>query len=343
MSNRFRVLCLCVFVLLALTLSVHAQDSSTLELVQERGHIICISHSGYPGFGFLDEEGNFSGFDTDFCRATAAAIFGDADAHEILPASSADRFTFLATGEGDVIYRTTTWTLSRDTDNNAQYAVIYFYDGQGLMAPTSLGVSTIQELDGATICTDPGTTSELNIADAFAARGLEYTPLPIEDDEEAWNTYLEGRCDVRTTDRSYLASYASTAFPNPEEHMVLDITISKEPLAHVVRNGDDQWLDIIQWVTFALINAEEYGVTSENVDDFLDSEDPVVRRMLGTEDDFGGKLGLPSDWVYQMIKQVGNYGEMFDCNLGAGSPLNLPRGPNALWTDGGLIYAPPFR
>lgn len=317
--------------------------TSTLQVVQERGRVICVGNSSLPGFGFLDEAGNFSGFDVDFCKALAAAIFGDATAFEIRPATAQERFTVLSSGEADVLLRNTTWTMSRDTDLGANFAPITFYDGQGIMVRADSGVTDLAGLDGASICVQTGTTTELNLADQMAAAGVTYEPVVFETADEVTTAYEEGRCDAWTTDKSGLVSRQSI-LAEPEAHTILDVTLSKEPLAPMVRHGDDQWYDLVTWTVFATMAAEEYGVDSTNVDDIRSStENPEIRRLLGLEGDFGLKIGLTNDWAYNVIKLVGNYGEIYNRNLGPDTVFNLPRGLNAQYAEGGLIYAPPVR
>lgn len=315
---------------------------STLQTVMDRGHVICVGNASLPGFGFLDEEGNFSGFDVDFCKAVAAAVFGDATAFEIRPATAAERFTVLQTGEADVLFRNTTWTMSRDVDLGANFAPTTFYDGQGMMVRIEDGISSLADLDGGTICVQTGTTTELNLADQMAAAGVSYEPFVAETADETFTAYEEGRCDAVTTDKSGLVSRQSV-LAEPDAHTILDVTLSKEPLAPMVRQGDDQWLDIITWVVFATFLGEEYGVTSENIGDFAGTEVPDIARMLGQEGEFGQSLGIPAEWAYNVISMVGNYAEIYNRNLGPDTVFNLPRGLNALYTDGGILYAPPIR
>ncbi len=319
-----------------------AQEGGTLQTVLDRGNVICVGNANLPGFGFLDEEGNFSGFDVDFCRALAAAVFGDAEAYEIRPTTAAERFTVLQAGEGDALFRNTTWTLSRDTTLGANFAPITFYDGQGIMVREELGVSTLADLEGASVCVQTGTTTELNLADQFAAAGVSYEPVVFETVDETTNAYEEGRCDAYTTDKSGLVSVRTT-LSEPDAHVILDVTLSKEPLAPMVRQGDDQWYDIVTWTVFATILAEELGITSENIAEFEGSTDPNVARLLGTEGEFGDSLGLSADWAANVISQVGNYGEIYERNLGPDTLFDLPRGQNALYTEGGLLYSPPVR
>ena len=318
------------------------QDGGTLGVVKDRGKLICGVNSGVPGFGFLDEEtGTFSGFDIDYCKALAVAIFNDPNAVEYRPLTASARFTALAAGEIDVLIRNTTWTFTRDVDLQNNFAPTTYYDGQGFMVRVDSGINTIDDLDGATICVLQGTTTEQNLADEFAKRGLSYTPLVFAETAARDQAYDEGRCDAITSDASQLAAIR-TKLSNPDEHKILPELISKEPLGPVVRHGDDQWFDIVKWTVFCTFEAEELGVNSGNVDEMLQSDDPKVRRLLGVEGDFGQKLGLSNDWCANVIRTLGNYGEIYARNL---SPIGLPREGtlNALWKDGGLIYSPPFR
>jgi len=320
-----------------------AEGGSTLATVKERGYVICGGNAGVPGFGYLDTEGNYSGFDIDFCKAVAAAVFGDAEKYEIRPLSSQERFTALQSGEIDVLIRNTTWTLSRDTDLGANFTATTFYDGQGFIVRKADGITTLEDLDGGTVCVQTGTTTEANLADVMAARGISYEPVVYEDVETGWTTYEEGRCDAYTTDKSGLVS-RRTLLANPDDHMIMDETISKEPLGPVVRHGDDQWFDIVQWTVFATFFAEEHGITSENVDQVMaETINPREKSFFGTEGELGSFLGLDSDWAYNIIAQVGNYAEIYDRNLGPDTLTYIPRGLNSLYTDGGLLYAPAWR
>ncbi|MCB9161789.1 MAG: amino acid ABC transporter substrate-binding protein [Caldilineaceae bacterium] len=315
---------------------------STLDTVRERGRIICVGNNALPGFGYIDESGAFVGFDVDYCSALAAAIFGDAEAYEIRAATASERFTVLQSGEADVLLRNTTWTMSRDTDLGANFGPTTFYDGQGIMVRKADGFKTLQDLDGGSICVQTGTTTELNLADQMAAAGVSYEPVVYETADEVTNAYEEGRCDAWTTDKSGLVS-RQTVLAEPDAHEIMDVTLSKEPLGPMVRHGDDQWFDIVNWVVFTTFLAEEAGINSANVDDFLGSDDPNIRKLLGDEGEFGAKIGLSNDWAYQVIKQVGNYGEIYNRNLGPDTVFNLPRGLNAGYWNGGLLYAPPIR
>ncbi len=327
---------------LALGVAGSAQ-AGTLEDVQARGVLNCVVSTGVAGFAYPDDAGEWHGFDIDFCRATAAAVLGDPKAIKAVTSTGKTRFTKLNAGEGDVLWRNTTITFSRDVGVKLRFHGVNYYDGQGFMVPKSLGVSSAKELDGASVCIQTGTTTELNLADYFHSNGMKYEAVTIETNDEARQNYLAGRCDVYTTDASGLASTRST-FSDPENHMVLPEIISKEPLGPATRHGDDQWSDIVTWVLNATITAEEKGVTSANVDDMrANSKDPEVLRLLGVEGNQGAELGLSADFAYNIIKSVGNYGEIFERNIGVNTPIGLARGLNALWTDGGLQYSPPFR
>ncbi|MGH6897599.1 MAG: amino acid ABC transporter substrate-binding protein [Geminicoccaceae bacterium] len=320
-----------------------AEAGAIFDAVKEQGFIQCGVSTGLAGFSNPDDAGNWSGIDVDVCRAVAAAVFGDADAVRFTPLTSKERFTALQSGEVDVLSRNTTWTLNRDTALGLDFVGVTYYDGQGFMVPEALGVKSALELDGAAVCVQTGTTTELNLADYFRANNMSFTPVVFERPDEARAAYEQGRCDAYTTDASGL--YAQrTGLSNPEEHIVLPEIISKEPLGPVVRHGDNEWGDVVRWTLYAMVEAEEFGVTSQNVDDMkANSTNPGVRRLLGVEGDMGKGLGLPNDWGYQIIAQVGNYGEIFERNIGMGTPLQIERGLNALWTDGGLQYAMPVR
>lgn len=315
---------------------------STLDIVKERGKLICVGNPSLPGFGFLNEAGVFSGFDVDYCSALAAAIFGDSTKYEIRPATASERFTVLQSGEADVLIRNTTWTMSRDTDLGMNFAPTTFYDGQGMMVHKDSGIKTLQDLNGASICVQTGTTTELNLADQMAAAGVSYEPVVFEKSEEVTTAYEEGRCDAWTTDKSGLVSLQTT-LAEPSAHEIMDVTLSKEPLAPAVRHGDDQWYDIVTWVIYATFTAEEMGINSANVDSFMTTQDPNVMKLLGLEGEFCAKIGLDNSCFVNVIKQVGNYGEIYNKNLGPDTVFNLPRGLNALYTNGGLLYAPPIR
>ncbi|NOH03660.1 MAG: amino acid ABC transporter substrate-binding protein [Chloroflexi bacterium] len=316
----------------------------TLQAVQARGNIVCGVNGQLPGFSFLDPAGEMLGFDADFCRALAAAVFGDATKVEFRPLTTQERFTALQTGEIDVLIRNTTWSLVRDTELGLNFTVTTFYDGQGIMVPADSGFDSLDDLAGGTICVQKGTTTELNLADVMATNNVEYTPAVFDDINATYGAYAEGRCDAVTSDKSQLSSVAKGALPNPDDHVIMDLTLSKEPLGPVVRHGDDQWLDIVKWTIYATIAGEDYGVSSENVDDQLaNATNPEIRRFLGLEGDLGLKLGLTNEFAYNVIKLVGNYEEIYNRNLGEGTPTFIPRGLNSLYSDGGLLYSPPFR
>ncbi|MFN8470046.1 MAG: amino acid ABC transporter substrate-binding protein [Caldilineaceae bacterium] len=314
-----------------------------LKEVQARGKLKCGMNPANPGFSMVDADGKYSGLDIDLCRAFATAIFNDPNAVEFVPTTGETRFTLLQNGDIDVLVRSTTHTFTRDTDLALNFAPTYFYDGQGIMVRKDSGITKLEDLNGATICMGRGATTELNIADAMAAKNLTYTPSLFDDPNDVNSTFEQGRCDAMSNDKSGLSS-SRTTFANPDDYTILDVTLSKEPLAPVVRHGDDQWLDIVNWVLYALWTAEEKGITQANVDDMkANSQDAEVRRLLGVEDEQGKKLGLSNDWVYNMIKAGGNFGEIYDRNLGPETKTAIPRGINALWTNGGLLYSPPFR
>lgn len=317
---------------------------NTLQLVRDRGVLKCGVNAGVPGFGYLDPDTNeFSGFDVDFCRVVAAAVLGDADAVEYVAATGQNRFPLLASGEIDMLSRNTTWTLIRDTENGFNFAPTTFYDGQGIMVPGDLGVEALEDLEGATVCVQQGTTTEKNLADVFRSLNIDYEPVVYDDAPKTLNAYAEGRCDAITADKSALVT-EKLQLPDPESHVILDETISKEPLGPLVRHGDDQWFDIVKWATFATFAAEEYGIDSGNVEDIAaTADDPNIRRLLGLEGDLGQKLGLDNDFVVLIIQQVGNYAEIYDRHLGPDTPFDLERGLNSLYTHGGLLYSPPFR
>ena len=322
--------------------SAAAVSAATLDDVKARGNLLCGVNTGLAGFSAPDSAGKWTGLDADVCRAVAAAIFGDAEKVKFVPTTAQQRFTVLQSKEVDLLSRNTTWTLQRDTALGLNFAPVTYYDGQGFMVTKKLGVKTAKDLSGATICVQPGTTTELNLADYFRAQKMDFKPVVIEKLEEVNAAYFAGRCDVLTTDASGLASVRTTA-PNPDDHVILPEIISKEPLGPAVRQGDDQFFDIVKWTVFALLEAEEKGVTSQNVDQMASSQDPTIQRLLGTSPGMGKALGLDEKWAYNIIKQVGNYAEIFDRTVGPKTPLRLERGLNALWTDGGLMYAAPIR
>ncbi|PTW61028.1 general L-amino acid-binding protein [Breoghania corrubedonensis] len=326
----------------ALGMAVTAASGATLDDVKAKGFVQCGVSQGLPGFSNPDSAGNWSGLDVDFCKAMAAAIFGDPSAAKYTPLSAKERFTALQSGEIDVLPRNTTWTMTRDTTLGLNFVGVNYYDGQGFMVRKALGVSSALELSGASICTNTGTTTELNVADYFRANNMPYEIVAFEKSDEVVQAYDSGRCDVYTTDASGL--YAQRLkLTNPDDHMVLPEIISKEPLGPVVRQGDDQWFNVAKWTLFAMINAEELGVTKANVEDMKSSDNPAVKRLLGLEGSYGEAIGLSNDWALNLIKAVGNYGEVFDNNVGPDTPLGISRGLNALWSKGGIMYAPPIR
>ena len=326
----------------ALGFAVAPACAQTLKTVKERGSLLCGVSQGIAGFSLPDDKGNWSGLDVEFCRAIAAAIFNDASKVKFVPLSSKDRFTALQSSAIDVLSRNSTWTSSRDTSLGLNFAGVTYYDGQGFMVRKALKVNSALELNGASVCTQTGTTSELNLADYFRANNMKYEVIAFATADETIKAYDGGRCDVFTTDVSQL--YAERLkLTNLNDHVILPEIISKEPLGPAVRHGDDQWFDIVKWVHFAMINAEELGVSSKNIDEALKSNQPEIRRLVGTEGAYGEQLGLTKDWVVRIVKQVGNYGESFDRNVGTGSKLGISRGLNRLWTKGGIQYAPPIR
>jgi general L-amino acid transport system substrate-binding protein len=321
-----------------------AAAAATLDDVKARGQLNCGVNTGLVGFAAPDANGVWEGFDVAVCRAVAAAVLGDPQAVEFVPTTAKTRFTALASGEVDMLSRNTTWTFSRDTDLKFDFAGVNYYDGQGFMVPKALGVSSAKELDGATVCIQTGTTTELNLADFFRKNNMSYEPVPVETNAEGQQQYLAGACDTYTTDASGLAA-TRAAFENPTDHVILPEIISKEPLGPLVRHGDSEWGDIVRWTLNALISAEEFGVTSANVAELASgrTDSPEVNRLLGTEGNLGEMIGLDADWAVRVISAVGNYGEVFEKNIGEKTPIGLARGLNALWTDGGILYTPPFR
>ncbi len=319
-----------------------AQSSQTLAKIRERGELICGSSPGVAGFSIQDGNGRWNGFDTDICRALAVAIFNDQNKVKFIPLSSKDRLIALQAGEIDVLPRTTTWTLSRNLSQGVTFTTVNYYDGQGFMVAKKLGVTSASKLDGASICVAQGTTSELNLADYFRRNKMKYEVAAFGTSEEALKAYESGRCDAYTTDISALSA-VRLKLQDMDNHVILPEVISKEPLGPWVRTGDEGWFNLVRFTVFALINAEELGVTKANVKEMLKSDNPEIKRFLGLEGKFGEGLGLTNDWTVRMITTVGNYGESFERHLGKGSQLKLERGPNALWTNGGLQYSPPFR
>ncbi len=324
------------------SISSAAEVGPTLASVQSRGKVVCGANGGRPGFSGIDSKGRWQGIDVEVCRAVAAATLGDAGKTEFVKVSSQTRFTALQTSEVDLLTANVTWTYSRDANLGLDFAAPIFYDGQAFMVRKELGVKSVNDLNGATICIEPGSTSERIVADIFRAKGMSYKPVVIEDRKELNNAFFGGRCDVHVQSTSGLSSGRATAASNPDDYVILPEVFGKDPMAPVVRQGDAQWRDIVNWVVYALIAAEELGVTSQNVDEMKASGDADIARLLGTKDGLGQQLGLSNDWAYQIIKQVGNYGEVFERTVGKGSPLKLDRGLNRQWTDGGLHYAPPF-
>ncbi len=334
---------LCVLVLaLALVIPAGFAAAGTLDEVKAKGYISVGVNEGLFGFSKPDKKGEWRGLDVDTARAISLAVFGSADKLKFVPLTAKTRFTALQSGEIDVLTRNCTQTLGRETALGLAFAHVNFYDGQGFLVPKKLGVKSAQELDGATVCVLPGTTTELNLADYFRANGMKMKPVVIESTPELAKAFFAGRCDVLTSDASQLASTRSVA-PNPDDYIILPEIISKEPLAPVVRHGDDKWYDIVNFSVLAMIAAEEMGITSKNVDEMLKSKDPKIRRFLGVSPGNGKALGLDENWAYRIIKFVGNYGEVFERNVGVNTPLKIERGLNAQWTNGGLMYAPPFK
>jgi general L-amino acid transport system substrate-binding protein len=330
-------------VIAASTVIAGAAAAATLDDVKARGELICGSNTGLTGFGAPDANGTWIGFDVDLCRAVAAAVLGDPTKVKFVPTTGETRFTALASGEVDLLVRNSTWTFSRDNDLKFDFVAVNYYDGQGFMVNKALGVSSAKELDGATVCIQTGTTTELNLADFFKFNNISYTPVTVQDDSEAQRQYLAGACDTYTTDASGLAAARAT-MADPENHVILPEIISKEPLGPVVRHGDNQWGDIIRWTYFALLIAEEKGITKANIQEVVASTtDPELRRLLGLDGEMGAMMGLDANWAINAISAAGNYGEIFEANIGSATPIGLARGLNALWTQGGLQYAPPLR
>jgi general L-amino acid transport system substrate-binding protein len=319
-----------------------AASAATLDDVKKRGTLNCGANGQLPGFGIPDAQGNWTGFDVDFCRAIAAAIFNDASKVKFTALTAKDRFVALQSGDIDVLARNTTWTMQRDTQFALKATTINYYDGQGFIVRKDLKVNSALELNDATVCVQQGTTTELNLADYFRANKMRLKSVTFLQLDEAVSAYESGRCNAYTTDASQLYS-VRLKLAKPDDHVVLPEIISKEPLAPFVRQADDQWFGIVKWVFYAMVNAEELNVTKANVNDQLKSDNPEIKRLLGTQDNFGEHIGLTKDWAYRIVKLVGNYGEVFERNIGQGSPLKITRGLNALWTKGGLQYAPPIR
>lgn len=318
------------------------QPAGKLATVLSRGKLVCGVSGELPGFSFVGQDGKYSGLDVDICRAIASALFDNPDAVEYRNLNAKERFTAVQTGEVDILSRNTTWTLSRDTSVGLEFAPVVFYDGQGIMVKKASGIKTLADLKGKSICIQTGTTTEQNLTDQMRKRGIPYTPVVFEDVNTTFATYAEGRCDGVTADRSQLVSRRTT-LPQPNDHIILNEALSKEPLAPAIASGDAAWGDVVRWVVFTLFEAEELNITRQNVSQQSNSTDPVVKRFLGTEGDLGKGMGLTNDFAVRVIKYVGNYGEIYDRNLGSQTKLNLPRGQNTLWNKGGLLFSPPFR
>jgi general L-amino acid transport system substrate-binding protein len=319
-----------------------AAGGGRLDVVKERGQLICGVDGGIPGFSFVDESGTYTGLDVDVCKAVAAAVLGDAEKVEYRRLDSTERFTALAGGEVDMLSRNTTWTISRDTSVGLEFAPTTFFDGQGMMVRTDSGITKLEDFAGKAICVETGTTTELNLTDQMSKLGVDFEPVVFQDADAAYAAYDEGRCEGMTSDKSQLVARRST-LPTPADHTLLAVTMSKEPLGPVTVNNDSAWFDVVKWTVFGLMQAEEFGITSENIGTFAATEDPNIKRFLGGEGTLGTDMGLPNDFMVKVITQVGSYGEIFDRNVGAGSQFKLEREQNALWTEGGLMYSPPFR
>ncbi len=331
-----------IFGLSCLALPLAGAQAGVLETVKDRGQLVCGTSPGVPGFSLPDSQGQWTGLDVDLCRAVSAAVFNDPTKVKFIPLNPKDRFSVVQSGEVDVLSRQTTWTLSRDTTLGLFFSPITYYDGQALMVRSSLNIKSAKELNGGSICIQGGTTSELNIADYFRKNNIKYEAVSFASGDEAIAAFGAGRCDGFTTDASALFAYRLKA-ADPKQFVVLPEMISKEPLGPVVRRGDEAWANIVRWVHYAMVNAEELGVSKDNVDEQMKSANPEIKRLLGTEGKLGETLGLSADWAYRIVKHVGNYGETFDRNVGPNSRLAIPRGLNNLWSQGGLQYAPPIR
>ncbi|MGX9417859.1 amino acid ABC transporter substrate-binding protein [Vibrio sp. WJH972] len=342
MNFKFNALTTTVISSLLLMSSTAFAETSTLDRIKQSGYLTCGVSTGLPGFSNPNSKGEWEGLDVGYCQALAAAVIGDKTKVKYIPLTPKERFTALQSGEVDVLSRNTTWTYTRDTALGLNFAGVTYYDGQGFMVFKDLGVSSVDELDGASVCVQAGSTTELNLADYFRSHGMSYQPVVFDTPNQTKKGFDSGRCDVLTTDQSGLYALR-LELEDPSNAIILPEIISKEPLGPVVRQGDDNWLNITKWTLFTMINAEEYGITSKNVDQMRESNDPNVRRILGVEGPKGKPLSLSDDWSYQIIKQVGNYGELFESQVGSGSPLQIARGVNALWKDGGFMYAPPIR
>ncbi|MAX32950.1 amino acid ABC transporter substrate-binding protein, PAAT family [Onishia taeanensis] len=342
LHNNKTLLCSATAIMATLLATGSAQAGETMDAVKERGQVVCGVSTGLPGFSTPDDQGNWEGIDVDVCHGVAAAVFGDASKVQFVPLNAKERFTALQSGEIDVLSRNTTWTATRDTTLGLNFTGVSFYDGQGFLVKESLGIDSAKQLDGAAFCVQSGTTTELNLADYFQAHDMSFEPVVFDTSDQTVGGFEAGRCDVLTSDTSQLNALR-IKLSDPDSAKVLPEVISKEPLGPVVRQGDDQWFNAVKWTLFAMINAEEMGISSENADEMKGSEKPGIARFMGSEGNFGEAMGLPADWAYSIVSQVGNYGEVFDRNVGAGSPLNIERGLNALWTEGGIQYAPPIR
>lgn len=316
--------------------------NSRLDTIKQRGKLICGVDGKIPGFSFVDESGQYSGLDVDICKAVAAAVFADPNAVEYRNLDSTERFEALKSGEVDILSRNTTWTISRDTSVGLEFAPTTFFDGQGMMVRQDSGITKLEDLEGKAVCVEAGTTTELNLTDALRQKNIKAETVTFQQADPAYAAYAEGRCQGMTSDKSQLVARRST-LPNPDEHILLDVTMSKEPLGPVTVNNDSAWFDVVKWTTYALIEAEELGINQGNVDQLKTSENPNIKRFLGTEGDLGKGAGLSNDFAANAVKAVGNYGEVYERNLGQGSQFKLPRGQNALWTNGGLMYSPPLR
>jgi general L-amino acid transport system substrate-binding protein len=330
--------------LAAVLLSGQAWAGKDLDAIKARGTLICgTMPGGLAGFMVVDKQGKWTGIDIDVCKAVAAALFGDSEKVKYVPLSPQQRFTGLQSGDVDLLSNNSTWTLTRDTALGLDFTGVTYYDGQGFMVNKKLGVKSAKELNGATVCVPSGSTTELNVADYFRATRMTFKPVIIEDVDQIRAAFFAGRCDVYTGDRARLYATRAANAPNPADYVILPEIISKEPLGPVVRHGDNQFGDIVRWAQYAMIEAEELGITSKNVDEMLNSDNPSIKRVLGVTPGLGAALGVDEKWAYNIVKQVGNYGEAFDRNLGADSPLKIERGLNRLWRDGGLQYSPPLR
>ncbi|HEY9814615.1 MAG TPA: amino acid ABC transporter substrate-binding protein [Candidatus Obscuribacterales bacterium] len=322
--------------------STTGTPTSRLQTVIDRGELVCGVEGNIPGFSFVDDSGTYSGLDVDTCRAVAAALFDDPEKVVYRNLDSTERFTALVGGEVDMLARNTTWTISRDTSAGLEFAPTTFYDGQGMLVREASGITDLEGFAGRSVCVETGTTTELNLTDQMRDLGVDFEPVVFQDANAAYAAYSEGRCEGMTSDKSQLVARRST-LPNPEEHVLLEVTMSKEPLGPVTINNDSAWFDAVKWITYAMIEAEELGITQANLEERLQDENPGVRRFLGLEGELGTEMGLPNDFTQRIIRHVGNYGEVFERNLGQDSIFELERGQNALWTDGGLLYSPPFR